>query len=297
MAADDESQKMRGRLLVVLAAVMWSTSGFFAKAPFFADWPPEHRGPLLAFWRALFAAAILIPLIRKPKWHWGLIPMVLTFAIMNFVFLSALVYTTAANSIWLQNTAPVWVFLVGVFVLHEPATSRDWQLLVFCALGVGLILFFEVQGLQMKGIVYGLLAGVTYAGVILSLRYLRDIEAAWLIALNHIFTAAVFFPYVVYQDIWPNSQQLVALAGFGMLQMGLPYFLFARGLRVISGHEAAGIALLEPILVPLWVYLAWHNEATYQAPRWWTFVGGGLILAGLVLRYVGTIRRRNTERK
>jgi drug/metabolite transporter (DMT)-like permease len=219
--------------------------------------------------------------------------MVVTFATMNFVFLSALVYTTAANSIWLQNTAPVWVFLVGVLLLGETATRRDWMLLVFCSLGVGLILFFEVQGQQMKGIVFGLLSGVTYAGVVLSLRYLRDVESAWLIALNHIVTAAVFFPYVVCQNIWPNGNQLVALAGFGMLQMGLPYFLFARGLRVISGHEASGIALLEPILVPLWVYLAWHNEVTYQAPRWWTFAGGGLILAGLILRYVSAMRWKN----
>jgi drug/metabolite transporter (DMT)-like permease len=292
MADDEHTQKMRGRLLVVLAAVMWSTSGFFAKAPFFADWPMEHRGTLLAFWRALFAAVILVPLVRKPKWHWALVPMVALFVTMNYVYLSALVYTTAANSIWLQNTAPVWVFLAGVFALGEKASPRDWLLLVFCTLGVGLILFFEVQGQQMKGIVFGLLAGITYGGVILALRYLRDVESAWLIALNHIVTAAVFFPYVVYQGIWPDTQQTVALAGFGMLQMGLPYFLFARGLRVISGHEAAGIALLEPILVPLWVYLAWHNEASYQAPRWWTFVGGGLIMTGLVLRYLATVRRK-----
>ncbi len=292
MVALDDAKMIRGRLLIVLAAVMWSTSGFFAKAPYFVDWPPEHRGVLLAFWRALFAAAILIPMVRKPQWHRGLIPMALTFAAMNYAFLNAFTYTTAANSIWLQNTAPVWVFLVGVFLVGEPATRRDWQLLAFCTAGVGLILLFELQGQQMKGIIFGLLAGVAYAGIILSLRHMRDVEAAWMIALNHVVTAALFFPCVVYQGVWPDGKQLVLLAGFGMLQMGLPYLLFARGLQSISGHEAAGIALLEPLLVPLWVYLAWHNEASYQAPRWWTFVGGGMIMTGLVLRYLATYRRR-----
>lgn len=60
-----------GRVLILMAAVMWSTSGFFAKAPLFADWPLEIdgmpvRGPLLAFWRAAFASLVLLPFVRKP---------------------------------------------------------------------------------------------------------------------------------------------------------------------------------------------------------------------------------------
>ena len=76
-----------------------------------------------------------------------------------------------------------------------------------------------------------------------------------------------------------------------MLQMGIPYLLFARGLRTLPGHEASGIVLLEPILMPLWVFLAYHAEPTYHAPRWWTLVGGGLILCGLLVRYT-KLRRR-----
>jgi drug/metabolite transporter (DMT)-like permease len=69
--------------------------------------------------------------------------------------------------------------------------------------------------------------------------------------------------------------------------MGLPYLLFARGVSRVTGHEAAGIVLLEPILVPVWVYLAWRHVPSYQAPQWWTLAGGGLILLGLGLRYLG----------
>ncbi|HZN36276.1 MAG TPA: EamA family transporter, partial [Pirellulaceae bacterium] len=57
---------------------------------------------------------------------------------------------------------------------------------------------------------------------------------------------------------------------------------FARGLRSIPGHEATGIGLTEPILVPVWVVLAWGDR-----PAWWTLVGGGLILVGLAVRYLG----------
>jgi drug/metabolite transporter (DMT)-like permease len=69
--------------------------------------------------------------------------------------------------------------------------------------------------------------------------------------------------------------------------MGLPYVLFMRGLRTVPSHEAAGIVLVEPVLVPFWVYLAWHGYPSYQPTAWWTLAGGALILAGLVLRYWG----------
>jgi drug/metabolite transporter, DME family len=127
--------------------------------------------------------------------------------------------------------------------------------------------------------------------VVLMLRLLRSYEAAWLIALNHIGTALLLGPYVAWHGVWPVGQQWLLLAAFGILQMGIPYVLFARGLQHITGHEAAGIGLLEPVLVPVWVYVAWHAAENYTAPRWWTMVGGGLILAGLLLRYVRAPQR------
>ncbi len=286
---------MRGRLLVVAAAVLWSTSGFFAKAPLFEHWPLEHRGMYLAFWRALFACLFVAPLVRRPRWHAGLIPMVLVFAAMNYMYLTAMTRTTAANAIWLQNVAPAWVFLIGVFVFGERVHPGDWTLVLCGMLGVGFILWFEAQGEQLSGVIFGALSGIAFAGVVLCMRQLRDQDTAWLIALNLAVTAAVLSPWVVAHGVWPTGTQLGYLTAFGMLQLGLPYLLFARGVRWISGHEASGIALLEPILVPVWVFLAWHAEPTYQPPRWWTYAGGALILTGLVWRYAGARRGRRRE--
>ena len=276
---------IRGPVLIATAAILWSTSGFFAKAPLFVDWPVEIRGPLLAFWRSFFAGLALLPFVRRPRWTPKLVPMVLVFAAMNVTYLTAMALTTAANAIWLQSTAPVWVFLVGVFWFGERVNPGDRLMLCFGVAGVGLILVFEAHGDQLAGIVYGLLAGVFYAAVVLSIRRLRNEGAVWLIALNHAVTAAILAPYVAYQAIWPSGRQWLFLSGFGVIQIGIPYVLFARGLRSVSGHEASGIVLLEPVLVPVWVYLAWHNTASYAAPSEWTLLGGGLILAGLVLRY------------
>ncbi len=280
-----------GYLLILAAAILWSTSGLFAKSPVFSSWPVAGsqlaiRGPLLAFWRALFACLVLIPLVRRPRWTPKLIPAVIAFAFMNFCFLTALTTTTAANAIWLQYTAPLWVFLIGALALSEPVGRRDWQMLGFGVLGVGLILTFELRGQARDGVLYGLLAGIGYAGVVLTLRWLRSEDTAWIVALNHAVTALLFFPYVVYVGIWPTAEQLAYLTAFGVFQMGLPYLLFAHGLRSVAGHEASLVVLLEPILVPLWVFLAWHGEPDYQPPAAWTLAGGMLILVGLLLRYL-----------
>ena len=121
----------RGPLLCALAAILWSTAALFARAPQFDPWPLETRGAALAFWRALFALCILIPMIRKIAWDWRLIPMTLCFALMNWTYLTALVGGPPANAIWLQYLAPAWVMLVAVF----GCVSRPIREIGGCSLG------------------------------------------------------------------------------------------------------------------------------------------------------------------
>jgi drug/metabolite transporter (DMT)-like permease len=209
---------------------------------------------------------------------------------MNITYLSAMVRTTAANAIWLQNTAPLWVFLFGTTVLRDPIHPRDWLQLGFIAAGLAVILSFELQAADPTGVLWGLGAGVTYAGVVLSLRWLRGEDAAWLVAVNHGFTALALLPYVLLTGPAPTALQLVVLAGFGALQMGIPYMLFARSVRALPAHEATGIVLLEPILMPTWVWLV-----GVETPKWWTSVGGALIFLGLVARYLRTANSASRE--
>lgn len=251
---------------------------------------------MLAFWRAVFATAILLPFVRRPKWSWRLVPMVIAFAGMNYSYLTAMKLGTAANAIWLQNTAPVWVLIAGVLILREHATRQDVWMVLLGAAGVGFILFFEFRELQTKpaaaaATLWALLSGLLYAGVVLSLRTLRDHDAVWLIALNHLVTV-ILLPPMIYlsalaagQDlpafVVPSGIQWPLVAAFGIFQMGLPYVLFSRAVRTIPGHEATAITLIEPILVPVWTFLAWGEK-----PAWWTLVGAGLILSGLAVRYL-----------
>ncbi len=275
----------RARLLVAASALLWSTSGFFVKAPFFSGWP----GPTLAFWRGVFACVVLWPLVRRPRWSWMLVPMTAIFAAMNYTYLTAMAEGSAANAIWLQCTGQAWVLVIGVLVFNERAVWRDWLFVACAATGVAVIVFYESQQIALQGgkdpqvaVYWGLLTGVLYGGVVLCLRQLRDFDPVWLAAMNHLVTAVALARFGLGGPYWPSGVQWLLLAAFGILQMGLPYVLFSHALRRIAGHEAMAIGMIEPILVPVWVYLAWG-----EPPAWWTLVGGGLILVGLTLRYAG----------
>ncbi len=282
-----------GRWCILAAAVLWSTSGLFTKAPLFDDWPLEHRGLLLAFWRALFAGLSILPLVRRPSWDWRMAPMIGCFAGMSLSFMTAATLNTASNAIWLQSTAPLWVFLYGLVLFRGGQgriIRRDVSTLAFCAAGLGVILYYELtQGsgaaspLQSRsGILYGLAAGACYGAVVMFLRALGRLDAVWLVALAQLGTAAVLAPWAMSVGHWPSGVQLATLAAFGAFQIALPYLLFARGLRSVPSQEASLIALLEPVLVPAWVLFVLGNHET----RWWTLAGGALILAGLAWRYL-----------
>ena len=80
----------------------------------------------------------------------------------------------------------------------------------------------------------------------------------------------------------PTTPQFVVLFLYGTVQMGLAYWLMAKGLRSVTPQEAGTISLLEPLLNPVWAYLV--SPAT-EPPGWFTLVGGGVILAALAWRY------------
>ena len=277
----------RGRLCVLLAAVLWSLGGALTKVltkptPFGLDEPPVH--PLqIACFRALFASLVLLPALRPREVRFRplMAVMVLCFALMNACYVSALALGTAANAILLQYTAPMWMYVASVWWLGESADRRNLAALLAGGAGIAVIIAGGWQEAQLSVIALGLGSGFTYAGVLLCLRVLRNSPSGLLTVLNHLLGGLVLLPLVlVLAPPAPTAAQWALLLFFGAVQMGLPYFLVARGLRSVSPQEAGTITLLEPLLNPLWVYLV-----VGETPSPWTLAGGALILGALAWRY------------
>jgi drug/metabolite transporter (DMT)-like permease len=253
------------------------------KSPPLEAIPVGERGPLVACFRALLAGLCLAPFVnwKRARFHQRMVPMALAFAAMNFLFITAMTRTTAAAAIFLQYTGIGWAFLFGVLFLKERVSRDNLVALGFGLAGIGWIVGGEWHGSQFLGTLLALCSGLAYGAVIASLRALREENSAWLVVLNHLVSAAVLLPWVITQGLIPSGTQWALIAVLGAFQMGLPYVLFARGMTGVPAQEAGLITLLEAILNPLWVWLFWGEEVATS-----TWIGGGLILTGLVVRYV-----------
>jgi drug/metabolite transporter (DMT)-like permease len=268
---------------------------------------PELDPLQIAFFRGLFAGVALVPLVRlrDMRFRPAMLGMVACFGAMSGLYLSALGLGQAANAILLQNSAPFWVYLIGVYLLGDPADSRSWRAILLGLCGTVLIVAGNwspreaVHGgtSQTLVLLMGLGSGLTYAGVVLFLRGLRAESSAWLMVLNLFGSAAIIGGFIVIRDGWGPSRvwffaasapQLAVLAVFGAVQMAAPYWLFARSLRSVSPQEAGIITLLEPVLNPVWAYLIAPEKET---PTVWTVAGGLLLLVALGWRYF-PVRRR-----
>ena len=279
----------RGRILIVIAAILWSLSGAFTKVltqeSSFQMGPAPVAGLQIAFFRALFAGLSLVPVLRPAAISFRpmMLVMVLCFAVMNALFVLAMVWGKAANAILLQYTAPMWMYLASIWWLGERPDRRNSIALVIGLLGIAVIIWGGWQEAQILVVAIALGSGLAYAGVILCLRVLRGASAPWMTVLNHLCAAFALLPLLWF--IWPPTpsiEQLLTLFLFGAIQMAFPYWLMARGLRVVSPQEAGTITLLEPLLNPVWAYLVAPRT---EVPSLYTFFGGAFILGALAWRY------------
>lgn len=282
-AADlKRARQRRARWTLLLAAVLWSLSGVFIKSPLLNSLPVESSGPILACWRALGAGAFLLPFVpfRKVRFRAGLIPMVVAFTVMNLLFITAMTRTTAAASIFLQYTATVWAAFIGYFVLKERVTRSTLIAMVGAISGISWIVVTESGSENATGNLIALGSGFSFACVMVSIGYLKDESAPWLIALNHLAAGIVLLPWVLTFEVSLSWTQLAVVLFLGVIQMGVPYVLYVRCVRDIPVTEAVFILLLEPLLNPLWVSLCWTEPVS---PHVWT--GGAMILGGLAVKY------------
>lgn len=290
---------------LILAAVLWSLGSVFMRLlrePLGLGLDEPALSPLqIAFFRGLFGGLLLVAMVRRAEMtvRAPMFGMVIAFSVMSGMYLSAL-DGPAANAIFLQNTAPVWVYVFAVLALGEKGDRRGWTAVLLAGTGAAVIVAGNwprnvapaEHDTQMIQLLLGVGSGIMYAVVVLFLRVMRDQSSAWLVALNLLGTALTLGLFVLLTDgptgfaQWvtaPSRNQLLVLAVFGAVQMALPYWLFARSLRSVSAHEAALITLIEPLLNPVWAYFITPAKDT---PSVWMFAGGSLILVALVWRYM-----------
>ncbi len=272
------TERRKAIILLVITAILWSTSGVFVKA---INWGPVS---ILAG-RGIFTSLVFLLYMRRlPKniTRWTLLAAGGSI-VTQFLFVTSTKLTTAANAIFLQYTAPVYVVLLAFWLLREKPSRTDWISMVIIFLG--LILFFgdQLSPTGFYGNILAVLSGVTSAIMMVSFRAQKDATPEDSILIASLVLVIVGFP-----SILKESQTLTnwSIIGYlGIIQIGLAFILFTKGIKHIPALEANLIGTLEPVFNPVWVYLFLGEKMGKFA-----LLGGLVVLTGVIVSAVGSTR-------
>ncbi len=203
---------------------------------------------------------------------------VVFFTLMTVCFVLANTMTKAANVIVLQYTSTFWVFCLSPWLLREKPRVAELWVLGLAMVGV-VIIFAGNATTDPVGLIIALASGLFYGLLTLMLRRMRDSDSGAITVFNSLGSAALLLPAVLlFGSLWVSPRACVLLVIMGVVQFGLPYYLYALGLTRVAAYQAALITLAEVVLNPMWTYLAVGEKAPLT-----TVIGGGVILLALVL--------------
>ncbi|MFN8653924.1 MAG: EamA family transporter [Gemmatimonadales bacterium] len=273
-------ERSKARVELLITAALFSTGGAAIKAAQFTSW--QVAG--LRSGVAALAILAFLPASRRIRPGTARITLItaVAYAATLVLFVLANKLTTAANTIFLQSTAPLYILLLSPVLLKEHIHRRDLGFMA--AIGVGMAFFFV--GRQdhfatapdpVRGNVLAIASGVTYAAMLMGLRYMGkkggSPATAAVIGNGLAFLAASSWMFPLGSH--PAGDWAVILY-LGIFQIGVAYALLTRAINHVPALEASLLLFLEPALNPLWAWL-FHGE--YPGP--WALLGGALIMGAM----------------
>ena len=267
--------KKSALFLMVLVTLIWSANGLLIKL---VDWPPMAISGL----RSLLAVAALLPFMSKPHQWFSLSTLAggAGFAVALVTFVIATKLTTAANAIFLQLTAPVYVALFSWWILKERISALDW-IITIAILG-GMLLFFG-DNLTMEGFwgnISAILSAVCWAVFVLFYRKEKDDAPLKIPIMGHVICVLTGLPFVIYAGWWPTAGGIWIIP-MGAVGAGLSFVLYTWVIKRLEAIEAVITQTIEPIFNPIWVFLV-----VGEKPGPWALLGGGIVLLSITLHAI-----------
>lgn len=264
----------RSVILLVITAVLWSLGGLLIKL--------IDANPLaIAGIRSFIAAVVIIVFTRKIKIQLTRIKIMtaLAYAGMVILFVTANKFTTAANAILLQYTAPIYVAILAALLLKERTKIFDWIVIVVVLSGMTLFFFDDISMAQRTGNIIAIASGICMAFFIVFMRMQKDGNPVESVLLGNMLTAVIGVPFIV--GHLPNMTGWLALLAAGVFQLGISYILFSAAIKHATALEAILIPIIEPILNPIWVLLI-----IKEVPSTLSIVGGIIVISVVTFRCI-----------
>jgi len=271
-------QKSSAILLLIVTGILWSLTGVLVKS---IRWSPISIAGSLC----LFSALTQLCITRRMPRVTSLVVISgsLFYAVNTILFIGAIYWSSIANAVLLQFSAPVYVALVGGRFLEEPPRLRDWTSFIFILFGMVLFFRDELTPVQMWGTLMAVLSGVTVAGYTICLRKQKHDEPIDSIMSGSALVIIGSSPWMI-RESW-DIESVAILACLGLLCYGLAFTAYTAAIKHVRAVEALLISTLEIILGPFWGYLIFDEQ-----PGAGAITGGGVILVVVTLYGLLAIR-------
>lgn len=265
-------KKSNGIIYVLMAAMLFSIGGLCIKL---VPW-----SPLAINGARNFISAIIIGIYLKVTRHKIVINPAVIFGAVCMTAVTTLYciankLTTAANTIVLQFTAPVFViFLMWMFFKERP---KRVDIAASVVVFVGIICFF-IDGLStgnMIGNIIAILSGVAYAGVFMMNSFEKS-DSLSSIFLGQSLSALTGI-WFVFGETDFGVTAVGGILALGVFQLALAYIFMAKGLDEVPAVTASLTTAIEPILNPLLVAVFYHEAITPLS-----FVGAVIVVVAIV---------------
>ncbi|MFZ0064039.1 MAG: EamA family transporter [Pyrinomonadaceae bacterium] len=263
-------------LLVLAAAIIWSTGGLFIK------WT-TLSGLELSFGRSLLAAITVALFTRREGFGLNRITLIASvlYAALLLLFVLATKETTAANAIFLQYTAPLYVLVLEPIFYKEKFRQRDLITVIFCVIGMSLFFVGKLRPQDVTGNLLALASGVCFACYFLLLRHssARAVNRASSVIYGNLLVVLIAAPAGLQALAGITLHDALSVGYLGVVQIGIAYTLFTLGMaRGIRSLDAGIVGYIEPVLNPVWVFLV-----IGERPSQWALIGGAIIVGAVVV--------------
>jgi drug/metabolite transporter, DME family len=283
-----------GRLHVLAAAILFSTGGAGIKAAAFT-------GLQVSALRSGIAALILLALLRgRPMLSPAMLATGVVYAATVTLFVLSTKLTTAANAIFLQSTAPLYLLLLGPLVLHERFRGRDIGFLVGVAAGLVLCVIGQPAPTAtapdpVTGNLLAVVCSITWALTLLGLRYVQRGQTQTRVGLSAVTLGNLFASLAAWPFAWPlpsaSAVEWGTIAYLGVCQIAVAYVFLTAAMRVLPALEVSLLLLIEPVLNPIWTWMIRGEH-----PGGFTIAGGAIIIAATAIKSIYEARVPGSER-
>ena len=266
---------------LVLCSVLWSTAGFLVRM---VSWDPFA----IAGVRSLVGLLVMLVVLRKPRFTFSFdqIMAAVMYSLTMILFITANKLTTSANAVLLQYTEPVFIVILGRWLLGDERSGLvDWLAVAGVLAGMTLFFFDDLSFSGNLGNMLAVLSGLTFALTAIFMRRQKNGRPTDSFMLAHLITFAVSVPFILRSGI-PTVTGMTGLVLLGVFQMGIPSLLYGRGVRGVSAISCALVTMIEPIMNPVWVAVFLGEMPSPRA-----ILGGCLILACVLARTVLKARK------